>query len=179
MLACPPPPPPGSFLGPRCPCQPVSGCMCPWGSSFLPLVAGHHVAALRETGAGGGPGGPGGCRASCRPWPGSAWGAPELALGSDSGPCVRVACVPATEEPPCPSEQGLGPVSRPPPSVWSARAFGHVPCKQRSTKGRMRLQSRWKAVAGIRQFGSKTWRVLCQLPPCRAPICLPALGLGS
>lgn len=41
-------------------------------------------------------------------------------------------------------------------------------------KERMR-RGRWKAVAGIWQFGSKILRVLHQLPPCCGPICLPAL----
>ena len=41
--------------------------------------------------------------------------------------------------------------------------------KERTRRGR------WKAVASIWQFGSKIPLVLCQLPPCRGPICLPAL----
>ena len=41
--------------------------------------------------------------------------------------------------------------------------------KERMSRGR------WKAVAGIWQFGSKSLQVLCRLPPCRGPICLPAL----
>lgn len=41
-------------------------------------------------------------------------------------------------------------------------------------KERLR-RGRWKAVAGIWQFGSKILHVLRQLPPWRGPICLPAL----
>lgn len=41
--------------------------------------------------------------------------------------------------------------------------------KERTRRGR------WKAVASIWQFGSKILLVLCQLPPCRGPICLPGL----
>lgn len=38
-------------------------------------------------------------------------------------------------------------------------------------KARMK-RGRWKAVAGIWQFGSKILPIVCQLPPCHGPICL-------
>lgn len=44
-------------------------------------------------------------------------------------------------------------------------------------KGRTR-RGRWKAGAGIWRFGSKILHVLCPLPPCHGPICLPALLTG-
>lgn len=40
-------------------------------------------------------------------------------------------------------------------------------------------RGRWKAVAGIWEFTSRILHVLCQLPPCRGPICLPALFTGT